>query len=91
MCSPAYSGLISSCVFPFPGDLTVLFSMESPAGLTAPALFPDVFSFTGTQSIDYSYVDLPDKHMIPFSPWLERHPAIWNALFSFSPIVLQTS
>lgn len=54
-------------------------------------LFPDVFSFTGTWSIDYSCVDLPDKHMIPFSLWLERHPAIWNALFSFSLIVLQTS
>lgn len=35
----------------------------------SPALFPDVFSFTGTRSIDYSYVDLPDKHMIPFSLW----------------------
>lgn len=62
-----YCGFISSCEFPFPAELVMLFSMESPACLSAPALFPDVFNFTGTRRIDYSSVDLPDKHMIPFS------------------------
>lgn len=52
--SQAHCGFISSCVFPFPDEFIVLFHMESPAWLTTPALFPDVFSFTGTPSIDYS-------------------------------------
>lgn len=43
-------------------------ALENPACLTDQALFPSVFSSSGTYSIDYSSVDLPDKHMIPFSP-----------------------
>lgn len=59
----------SSCEFPFPAALAAFRRGKSCLpGLTVAALFPPVFSFTGTPSIDYSCVDLPDKHMIPFFP-----------------------
>lgn len=83
---PAYSHfLVSSLWFS---------ARKALLALTAPAPFPDVFSSTGTRCIDYSCVDLPDKHIPPSLPPLSappRHPAIWNVLFSFSLIVLQTS
>lgn len=45
MCAPQCR-VASIHLVPFPGDLTALFSMESTACLTAPVLFPGMFSIT---------------------------------------------
>lgn len=81
-----------SCVFPFPGELMV----DSPAclSLSSPetGLLPGVFGFSGTPNIDYSCVDLPDKHMILFSLYWK---ASWylecTVLLRFFTAFLQTN
>lgn len=76
----------SSCVFPFPGKLTVVFSLESPVCLTALCFLMCLASLAHEALITHLWIDLPDKHMMLFSRRLGRHPVIWNALFTFSLI-----